>query len=156
LSQLTTRLRLYGANCNQSALVLQAIEDTKVNMTVWLGVYVDVNETAYNVQLAAVEDAIKTYGTAHISGVSVYICQTDKQVTVGNEYILNTAGTDSLTSSTYRAAVKDITDRVASVKTALDGMGLDKTLPVGTSDAGSILSTTLASGIDYFMANVHP
>jgi glucan 1,3-beta-glucosidase len=136
--------------------VLQAIEDTKVNMTVWLGVYVDVNETAYNVQLAAVKDAIKTYGTAHISGVSVYIYQTDKQVTVGNEYILNTAGTDSLTSSTYRAAVKDITDRVASVKTALDGMGLDKTLPVGTSDAGSILSTTLASGIDYFMANVHP
>lgn len=35
LSQLTTRLRLYGANCNMTALVLQAIQDTKVDMTVY-------------------------------------------------------------------------------------------------------------------------
>lgn len=35
LSQLTTRLRLYGAMCNTTALVLQAIKDTKVQMDVW-------------------------------------------------------------------------------------------------------------------------
>ena len=35
LSQLTTRLRLYGANCNTTDLVLTAIEETKVNMTIW-------------------------------------------------------------------------------------------------------------------------
>ena len=35
-------------------------------------------------------------------------------------------------------------------------MNLDKHLPIGTSDAGSLMSTTLASGIDFFMANVHP
>lgn len=35
LSQLTTRLRLYGANCNMTALVLQAIQDTKVEMTIY-------------------------------------------------------------------------------------------------------------------------
>jgi len=35
LSQLTTRLRLYGANCNDTALVMQAIQDTKVDMTIW-------------------------------------------------------------------------------------------------------------------------
>lgn len=39
MSQLTTRLRLYGADCNQSALVLEAIKQTKVNMTVYLGNY---------------------------------------------------------------------------------------------------------------------
>lgn len=39
MSQLTTRLRLYGADCNQTALVLEAIKQTKVNMTVYLGDY---------------------------------------------------------------------------------------------------------------------
>ncbi|WWD05203.1 hypothetical protein V865_003276 [Kwoniella europaea PYCC6329] len=145
LSQLTTRLRLYGANCNQSALVLQAIQDTKVDMTVWLGIYVDSNEEAYNDQVKAVEDALKTYGTDHVSGI-----------TVGNEYILNTAGTDSTTSSIYLSASKTITDKITEVKSAIAGLGLSKTLPVGTSDAGSVMSKTLGEGIDYFMANVHP
>ncbi|WRT66715.1 uncharacterized protein IL334_003678 [Kwoniella shivajii] len=145
LSQVTTRLRLYGANCNQSALVLQAIQDTKVNMTVWLGIYVDSNETAYTSQVSAVSDALKTYGTDHVSGV-----------TVGNEYILNTAGTDSLTSSVYLAAVKTIADKITEVNTTVQALGLSKALPIGTSDAGSVMSETLGEGIDYFMANVHP
>jgi exo-beta-1,3-glucanase (GH17 family) len=38
LSQLTTRIRLYGANCNQTALVLQAIQDTKVDMSVYVAI----------------------------------------------------------------------------------------------------------------------
>lgn len=38
LSQITTRIRLYGADCNQTALVLQAIQDTKVNMEVFVGI----------------------------------------------------------------------------------------------------------------------
>lgn len=35
-------------------------------------------------------------------------------------------------------------------------MGLSKGLDIGTSDAGSILTTALAQGVDYFMSNVHP
>lgn len=38
LSQITTRIRLYGADCNQTALVLQAIRDTKVNLEVFVGI----------------------------------------------------------------------------------------------------------------------
>ncbi|WVO18592.1 hypothetical protein L204_106311 [Cryptococcus depauperatus] len=145
LSQLTPRLRLYGANCNQTAMVLQAIQDTKVNMTVWLGIYIDSNDTAYKQQVDAVVDALKTYGADHVSGI-----------TVGNEYILNTAGSDSTTSSPYLASVNTIAQRIEEVKTTIQGLGLSKTLPIGTSDAGSVLSKTLATKIDYFMANVHP
>ncbi|WVF68708.1 hypothetical protein IAT40_003480 [Kwoniella sp. CBS 6097] len=145
LSQVTTRLRLYGANCNQSALVLQAIQDTKVDMTVWLAVYVDSDESAYKAQVEAVEAALKTYGTDHVSGI-----------TVGNEYILNTAGTDSTTSATYLASVKVIADKIQEVNTTIQGLGLSKTLPIGTSDAGSVMSKSLGEEIDYFMANVHP
>ncbi len=75
---------------------------------------------------------------------------------MGNEYILNTAGSASTTSSIYTSAVSDITTKVASVNSTIKAMGLSKALPIGTSDAGSILSKTLASGLDYFMANVHP
>ncbi|CAD6563608.1 MAG: hypothetical protein TREMPRED_000010 [Tremellales sp. Tagirdzhanova-0007] len=145
LSQLTTRLRLYGADCNETALVLQAIQDTKVNMTIWPAIYVDSNETAYNVQLAAVQNALRTYGTEQIEGIIV-----------GNEYILDTAGSSSITSSAYAAAVSDIVTKVSSVKSTIQGMNLNKNLPIGTSDAGSILSQSLAIGIDFFMANVHP
>ncbi|ODN93554.1 glucan 1,3-beta-glucosidase [Cryptococcus wingfieldii CBS 7118] len=143
LSQITSRIRLYGANCNQTAMVLQAIHDTKVNMTVWPAICK--YPTAYDDQVTSLTDALKTYGTDHISGV-----------TVGNEYILNTAGTDSTTSSTYLSAVSTITDKIAKVDSTIQGLGLDKVLPVGTSDAGSIMSKKLGEGVDYFMANVHP
>jgi hypothetical protein len=79
MSQLTSRVRLYGADCNQSALVLEAIKQTKVNMTVYLGNYpipTDQN-AAYNRQKAVIQSAIQTYGTGSIGGV-----------TVGNEFML--------------------------------------------------------------------
>jgi glucan 1,3-beta-glucosidase len=38
----------------------------------------------------------------------------------------------------------------------IKAMNLNKHLPIGCSDAGSLLNTYLAGKIDYFMANVHP
>lgn len=73
LSQLTNKLRLYGANCNQTALVLQAIEDSGVDMSVYVAIYVDSNETAFEDQVKAVEEALKTYGTDHVLGVRPFI-----------------------------------------------------------------------------------
>ena len=146
LSQLTTRLRLYGGNCNETALVLQAIKDTKVNMQVWLAIYVDTDTNAYNTQFQAIQSALKTYGTDNIEGIIV-----------GNEYILDTAGSSTNTSTAYTTAADYIISLVQSVNQTVNGqMGLNKYLPIGTSDAGSVLSTTLAKGIDFYMANVHP
>lgn len=45
---------------------------------------------------------------------------------------------------------------MAAMRTTLKGMNLPKTLPVGTADAGSMITTTLSQGSDYVMANVHP
>ncbi|KGB79281.2 glucan 1 [Cryptococcus deuterogattii R265] len=145
LSQLTTRLRLYGANCNQTALVMQAIQDTKVNMTIWPAIYVDSNEAAYTSQLEAIVDALKTYGVDMVEGI-----------TVGNEYILNTAGSDSTTSSAYTSALATIADKITQVNSTIQALGLSKNLPIGTSDAGSVMSKSLGEDVNYFMANVHP
>lgn len=135
LSQVTTRLRLYGANCNQTALVLQAIQDTKVDMSVYVAIYVDSNTDAFETQVSAVEDALKTYGADHVLGV-----------TVGNEYILNVGP----------SGVPTLVADVAEVRGKTGALGLSKTLPHGTSDAGSVFTNELAVGIDYFHANVHP
>jgi len=68
-------------------VVLQAIQDTKVDMTIWPAICaftgamlfrrlrrltsdIDSNTQAYTDQVAAIKDAIEKYGTDHIEGVS--------------------------------------------------------------------------------------
>ncbi|KAG8764130.1 hypothetical protein FRC11_004618 [Ceratobasidium sp. 423] len=148
LSQLTTRIRLYGADCNQTALVLQAIQDTKVNLEVFVGIYVNEDDTAYTRQRDLIKDAITKYGTDHIAGVSV-----------GNEYILNSvtaAGETTATGTAGLAAAAKLTEKIKDTRQMLAGMSLSKNLPVGTSDAGSYFNTPLLEAIDYGLANVHP
>lgn len=137
LSQLTTRIRTYGSDCNASTLVMQAIEDTKVDMTVWLGIYIDTDDTIWERQRDDTLAIIQKYGTDHISGI-----------TVGNEFLLNTDGA----ASSYTS----IRQKVAEFKSELAKLKLDKTIPVGTADAGSMVTASLASTVDYVMANVHP
>lgn len=130
---------MYGSACNQTQLVLQAIQDTKVNMTVWLGAYVGDSSTVNAEQQQWVLDALQIYGTDHVSGV-----------TIGNEYILN--------SENKATAINFLISQMASFRTQLAALNLPKTLPVGTADAGSAFTNanTLAAGSDFIMANVHP
>ncbi|GAA6054305.1 hypothetical protein JCM3770_001425 [Rhodotorula araucariae] len=137
ISQLTTRIRTYSTSCNQTQLTLQAIQDTKVNMTVWIGAYVGVNETVNEQQQQDILDALKIYGTDHVSGI-----------TIGNEYVLD--GQNSAASIQY------ILSQQSAFRTKLDALSLSKSIPVGTADAGSSFTSTLVAGSDYIMANVHP
>ncbi|GAA5991014.1 hypothetical protein JCM10908_006499 [Rhodotorula pacifica] len=139
MSQLTTRLRMYGSACNQTQLVLQAIQDTKVNMTVWLGAYVGDNSTVNAEQQQWVLDALQIYGTDNVGGV-----------TIGNEYILN--------ADNKATAINYLISQMSAFRTQLAALKLPKTLPVGTADAGSSFTNanTLAAGSDFIMANVHP
>jgi exo-beta-1,3-glucanase (GH17 family) len=61
------------------AFQLEAIKQTKVDMQVYLGNYplATDNGTAYTRQRDVLKEAIQTYGTDHIAGV-----------TVGNEFML--------------------------------------------------------------------
>ena len=147
LSQLTTRLRLYGANCNVTALVLQAIQDTKVDMTIYPAIYVDSNDAAFTEQLKAITDAFDDYGVDHVDGLAV-----------GNEFLLNSmadAGSTSPTGAAYTAAVKTLSAKIATTKSAISGK-YSKDIPIGTGDAGSMASAAIAQVVDFFMANVHP
>jgi exo-beta-1,3-glucanase (GH17 family) len=135
-SQLTNRIRLYGADCNVPSYVLNAVKQTKVDMQVWLAVWVpqpadDPDDATYNRQVSEVRKAIEEFGVEHVAGI-----------TVGNEYLLNGGPADALIT------------KMAAMRTMLAGMNLGKTIPVGTADAGSMVTTSLGAGSDYVMANV--
>jgi len=148
MSQLTTRIRTYGADCNLSALVLEAIKQTKVDMMVTLAIYIDDGDwSAYDRQKSAIEDVLNTYGTDHISGI-----------TVGNEFMLNwlteyNAGDDpngAIGNEGADLLIVNITD----TRNLLKSLGLS--IPVGNSDAGSYFNNKVLEAVDYGMANVHP
>ncbi|TFK62258.1 glycoside hydrolase [Pluteus cervinus] len=150
LSQLTKRIRLYGADCNQTALVLEAIQRTKVDMQVWVGNYpvATDNNAAYDRQRDTLKAAIQTYGTSNIAGM-----------TVGNEFELNylndnggTVPNSAVGDQGAALIIADITD----TRSMLTGLSLPSPMPVGNADAGSYFNTKVLQAVDYGMANVHP
>ncbi|KIJ13496.1 glycoside hydrolase family 17 protein [Paxillus involutus ATCC 200175] len=150
LSQLTTSIRLYGADCNQSSLVLAAIQATQVNMGVYLGNYpaVDDNGTAYERQRGEIQTALQTYGASNVLGV-----------TVGNEFILDyitEAGQTDPNGSAGQQAAAMLIPWIQDTRSMLASLNLGKTLPVGNADAGSYFNTQVLEAVDYGMSNVHP
>ncbi|KAI6108021.1 glycoside hydrolase family 17 protein [Pisolithus sp. B1] len=148
MSQLTTRIRLYGADCNQSSLVLAAIQEAKVNVSVFLGNYPDAtdNGTAYERQKGEIQTALQTYGADNVLGI-----------TVGNEFILDyitQAGQTDPNGSAGNEAAAMLIPWINDTRSMLSEMGLN--LPVGTADAGSYFNNEVLAVVDYGMANVHP
>lgn len=148
LSQLTSRIRLYGGDCNQTALVLEAIKQTGVDIEIFAGNYVvEGDPTAYERQRDAIRDAIMTYGTQHITAV-----------TVGNEFMLNylTAHNAQDPNGVIgNQGAKILTANIADTRNMLSGLNLTKNLLVGNSDAGSYFSTEVLEAVDYGLSNVH-
>ncbi|TFK43665.1 glycoside hydrolase family 17 protein [Crucibulum laeve] len=148
ISQLTSRIRLYGADCNQTALVLEAIKQTKVDVEVFLGNYVVATEpTAYERQRNTIKDAILTYGTDHIAGI-----------TVGNEFMLNYVTLKQSLDPNGPAGIEGaaiLKGDIDDTRNMLTSLNLKKNIPVGNSDAGSFFNKDILASIDYGMSNVH-
>ncbi|KAJ8072920.1 hypothetical protein PM082_016480 [Marasmius tenuissimus] len=152
LSQLTPRIRLYGADCNQTALVLDAIARTKVDLQVYLGNYpvATDNGVAYKRQRDDLKDALQKFGADHVAGV-----------TVGNEFILNYLSANGGTDQGPNGAVGNqgaaiIVDNIKDTQSMLSGLNLNKNIPIGNADAGSFFNTQILQNVAYGMSNVHP
>lgn len=149
LSQITTQIRLYGADCNQSSLVLAAIQATKVNMSVYLGNYPAVgdNGTAYERQRGEIQTALQQFGAANVLGV-----------TVGNEFVLDyitAQGQSDPNGSAGQAAAALLIPWINDTRSMLAEMNLGN-ISVGNADAGSYFNNEVLSAVDYGMSNVHP
>lgn len=134
LSQLTPAIRFYGTDCNQTQMALTAIDRLGLNdtMKVWLGVWIDNNQTTNDRQLAQMYDVLKEYPSSHFAGVIV-----------GNEVLFRKDQTEE--------ALIEILDDVKSNFTSMD-----ISLSVSTSDLGSSWTTTLAAASAHVMGNIHP
>jgi len=148
MSQLTTRIRLYGTDCNATELVMDAIQQTKTNLSVYIGIYVSNDDTIFQRQLADTQHILQTYDINHVLGL-----------TVGNEFILDNLTALSQTDPSSAAGVSAadyLITKISSVRSMLSSLSLPKTIPVGNGDAGSYTNTELLAAVDYFMSNIHP
>ncbi|KAG5918112.1 hypothetical protein E4U42_006996 [Claviceps africana] len=134
LSQLTNKIRLYGTDCNQTQMLIHAIDrlDMKKDVKIWMGVWLDKNETTNARQLAQMWDILDQHGAEPFEGVIV-----------ANEVLFR----------------KDMT--VTQLGTVLDGVRSNFStkgikLPVASSDLGDDWTAGLAAESDYVMANIHP
>jgi len=134
LSQLTPQVRLYGTDCNQTEMVLHAIDllGLENDMKVWLGVWQESNATTNARQLVQMYSVLDSAGVGPFAGVIV-----------GNEVLFR----------------KDMT--VTQLVGVLDGVRSNLTaknfsLPIATSDLGSAWTAPLAAAVDVVMANIHP
>lgn len=137
LSQLTNAVRLYGTDCNQTEMVLHAIERLELtDMKVWLGVWIDSNQTTTDRQLAQMYKIL-----GEVKDVSIF-----KGVIVGNEYLYRSGDT--------AAAQATLTEILTDVRANFTRLGYS--LPVATSDLGDNWTAQLAEISDIIMANIHP
>ncbi|KAM0722634.1 hypothetical protein Q7P37_002075 [Cladosporium fusiforme] len=134
LAQLTPAVRLYGTDCNQTEMVLEAISRLGYNDTlqVWLGVWLGSNATTNDRQLAQMETLLKSYPSKHYAGVIV-----------GNEVLFREDMTEAALAS-----------NLSAVRQTLSDLSID--IPVATSDLGDDWTDELAADSDIVLANVHP
>ena len=133
LSQLTNTVRLYGTDCNQTEMVLHAIDKLALhNFTVWLGVWLDNNGTTNDRGLAGMYNILSKYDSKSFAGVIV-----------GNEVL-------------YRKDMDEtkLSGILSDVKKNFTSLKID--LPVATSDLGDDWTADLATDVDYVMSNIHP
>lgn len=133
LSQLTNAVRLYGTDCNQTEMVLHAIDKLELtDMKVWLGVWLAKNTTTNDRGMKAMYDILDKYGANPFLGVII-----------GNEVLFR----QDLTEVELGKVLTDVKQNFTSLK-------ID--LPVATSDLGDNWKAPLAAEVDIVMSNVHP
>lgn len=133
LSQLTNVIRLYGTDCNQTQMVLHAIDRLALtDMKVWLGVWLERNTTTNQRQLSNMYDIIDEAGVEPFVGV-----------VVGNEVLF----AESLPETELAKYIRDTKQNLTAHK-------ID--LPVATSDLGDKWTAALAAEVDVVMSNIHP
>lgn len=132
LSQLSPAVRLYGTDCNQTELVLEAISRLEMQdtMKVWLGVYLDGNSTTNDRQISKMWDILDNYPHDSFAGIIV-----------GNEVLY----------SKYLSAT-ELGDQLESIRKNATAKGIN--LPVATADLGDNWDSALAATSDIVMANM--
>lgn len=138
LSQLTNAVRLYGTDCNQTEMVLHAIDQLQLkDMKVWLGVWIDTNQTTTDRQISQMYKILE-----NTKDLSVF-----KGAIIGNEALYR-AGEDK--SQSEQELITILTDARSQFKSK------GYNIPIATSDLGDNWNAQLVQVVDFVMSNIHP
>ncbi|KAF2821781.1 glycoside hydrolase [Ophiobolus disseminans] len=134
MSQLTNSVRLYGTDCNQTQMLIHAIDrlEIKDSMKLWLGVWLDKNTTTTQRQIDQTWTILDKYG-----------CDYFKGIIIGNEVLFR----KDLTAVQLLGHVQDFKKNITAHKC---------TLPVAMADLGDNWTADMATKVDIVMSNVHP
>lgn len=133
LSKITGTVKTYGTQCNQADLILQAIDDLKVNMTLALGVWIGNDENTNQQQIADMRSALSKYPREYFHSIFI-----------GNEVIYRNDRT-----------IEQLLSYVKETKEYLKSLNITN-LPVGTSEIGSKITSIMFDDCDFVGANIHP
>ncbi|EKJ74287.1 hypothetical protein NXS19_005848 [Fusarium pseudograminearum] len=133
LGQLTNKIRLYGTDCNQTQMLIHSIQRLELDDTkIWMGVWLDKNETTNERQMSQMWDILDEYGDDPFEGIII-----------ANEILFR-----------EEMNITALSKILSDTRTKLKKKGLK--LPVATSDLGDDWDSELAADSDYIMANIHP
>lgn len=138
LSQLTNTVRLYGTDCNQTQMVLHAIDALELKqMKLWLGVWIDTDTKTNDRQLSQLYDILDKEDDHSIF----------KGAIIGNEALFRAGSTKSQARTNIIKYMRQVREHFS--KHSID-------IKVATSDLGDNWDKTLAEASDVVMSNVHP
>ena len=133
ISKVTTRVRNYGMQCNQSDFILDSIQDLQLNMTLAMGVWIGSNETTNSQQITWMKEMLNKYPR------DLFEC-----IFIGNEVLFREEQTS-----------KSLSEYIEEARSFAKEIGYND-LPIGTSEIGSLIDKTLLKSCDIIGANVHP
>jgi len=134
MSQLTNAVRLYGTDCNQTQMLIHAIDrlELKNTMKIWLGVWLDKDNKTNSRQIAQTWKILDDYG-----------CDYFKGIIIGNEVLYR----EDLTATQLLQHVTDFRKNISDHQCKL---------PVAMADLGDNWTADMATKVDIVMSNVHP
>jgi len=136
LSQMTNTIRLYGTDCNQTELLIHAVDrlDLKGKVKIWMGVWLDKNETTNARQVSQMYDILDKYGADPFVGVII-----------GNEVLFREDKTETEMATYIKDARGNFTEKKIDLK-------------VASSDLGDNWARVpaFAAQVDVVMSNIHP
>jgi exo-beta-1,3-glucanase (GH17 family) len=134
MSQLTDSVRLYGTDCNQTQMLIHAINrlEIKDTMKIWLGVWLDKNDTTTERQISQTWDILDDYG-----------CDYFKGIIIGNEVLYR----KDLSETELLGHISDFRKNISDHSCQL---------PIAMADLGDNWTADMATKVDIVMSNVHP
>lgn len=133
LSKITTKVRNYGVQCNQTQYILDAIIELDLKMTLTMGVWIGSNDTINQSQIDVMKSLLTKYPRKLFNSVLI-----------GNEVLFRN-----------EKLVDQLLNIIRGVKHFVKSIGYIN-LPIGTSEIGSLLEESLFEECDVLGANIHP